>query len=131
MLDTNICIYIINKKPYYIFDKFKDYKVNDIVVSSITLSELEYGIEKSQHKDQNRLALYEFLTPIGILNYDNNATFSYGKIRSSLERKGIKIGPLDTLIAAHAHSLDLTIVTNNSKEFDRVDGLKVENWIKL
>jgi tRNA(fMet)-specific endonuclease VapC len=130
LLDTNICIYIIKKKPIGVFEKFKSLSIGSIGISSITLAELQYGIMKSSYPEKNQEALDKFITPLEIIDFDYNATIEYGKIRADLERKGISIGPLDTLIAAHAKSLDLILVTNNEKEFERILGLKVENWTK-
>ncbi len=130
LLDTNICIYIIKKKPTLVFDKFRSLSIGSIAISSITLAELQFGIMKSSNPDKNQEALDKFLTPIEILDFGFYATIEYGKIRAELERKGTPIGPLDTLIASHAKSLDLTLVTNNVREFERIDGLKIENWTK-
>jgi len=130
LLDTNICIYIIKKKPINVFEKFKSLLIGSIGISSITLAELQYGIMKSSYPEKNQEALDLFLTPLEILDFDYLATVQYGKIRSELEKKGTPIGPLDTLIAAHAKSLDSTLVTNNEKEFERIDGLKIEKWAK-
>ncbi|WP_206598717.1 PIN domain-containing protein [Rufibacter ruber] len=96
--------------------------------SAITLAELEFGIRKSSNPDRNLEALNQFLVPLDIKDFNYNATVEYGKIRANLEKAGIPIGPLDTLIAAHAVSLNATLVTNNEKEFNRVTGLKIENW---
>jgi tRNA(fMet)-specific endonuclease VapC len=128
LLDTNICIYIIKKKPMVVFEKFKNFTVGDIGISSITLAELQYGIEKSSNAEKNREALQKFLTPIEIIDYGYDATIEYGKIRTELEKKGVPIGPLDMLIASHAKSLDVILVTNNVREFERISGLKIENW---
>ena len=130
LLDTNICIYIIKKKPAEVFEKFKSLAIGDVGISSITLAELQYGIEKSSNSLKNREALEKFLTPIEIVDYGYEATVEYGIIRAELEKKGIPIGPLDTLIASHAKSLDVILVTNNVREFERIPGLKIENWTK-
>jgi tRNA(fMet)-specific endonuclease VapC len=130
LLDTNICIYIIKRKPVHVVEKFKSLAFGSIGISSITLAELQYGIMKSSFPDKNREALEIFLTPLEIVDFDYNATVEYGKIRADLEKKGTPIGPLDTLIASHALSLDLTLITNNEKEFNRITGLKIENWVK-
>lgn len=130
LLDTNICIYIIKKRPIGVFEKFKCLSIGSIGISSITLAELQYGIMKSSYPEKNQEALDKFITPLEIIDFDYNATIAYGKIRADLERKGTSIGPLDTLIAAHAKSLDLILVTNNEKEFERILGLKIENWTK-
>jgi tRNA(fMet)-specific endonuclease VapC len=130
MLDTDICIYIIKKKPELVLERLKNSDVSDIGVSSITLSELEYGAAKSSQPDQNRIALIEFLVPLEILSYDDMAAKDYGEIRASLERQGTPIGSMDMLIAAHALSLNCTLVTNNEREFSRIPSLKIENWAK-
>ena len=130
LLDTNICIYIIKKRPIGVFEKFKSLSIGSIGISSITLAELQYGIMKSSFPEKNQEALDKFITPLEIIDFDYNATIEYGKIRADLERRGTSIGPLDTLIAAHDKSLDLILVTNNEKEFERILGLKVENWTK-
>ena len=130
MLDTNICIYIIRKKPERVLRRLRRYRVSEIGVSAITLSELEYGVAKSIKPRQNKLALTEFLAPIEILPYDDMTARQYGELRAHLERDGTPIGSLDMLIAAHALSLKCTLVTNNEVQFQRVPGLKVENWAK-
>ena len=129
MLDTNICIYIIKRKPVNVLEKFKSLSIGTIGISSITLAELQFGVMKSSDPKKNQEALDKFLTPLEILDFDYYATIQYGKIRAQLERKGTPIGPLDTLIASHAMSLELTLVTNNLKEFERIPDLKIENWV--
>ncbi len=128
LLDTNICIYLIKKSPENILKKFESCLIGDIGISSITLSELFFGVEKSQHTHQNQQALEAFITPLEIAPFDEDAAACYGKIRANLEKKGLPIGSLDFLIAAHALSLSVTLVTNNTKEFSRVKKLKLENW---
>jgi len=130
MLDTNICIYIIKKKPEPVLGRLKNTRISDIGISSITLSELAYGAEKSSRPDQNKIALAAFLAPLEILSYDDMAAQEYGKIRAYLDRCGTPIGTMDMLIAAHALSLNCTLVTNNEGEFNRVVSLKMENWAK-
>nr|WKN35232.1 type II toxin-antitoxin system VapC family toxin [Tunicatimonas sp. TK19036] len=130
ILDTNICIYIIKKKPLQVFEKFKDLPLGSVGISSITLAELIYGVKKSAQSEKNQIALNQFLVPLDIVEFDANAAVEYGKIRAELERAGTPIGPLDMLIASHVKSLKLTLVTNNEKEFKRVDGLRIENWTK-
>ena len=131
LLDTNICIYIINEKPDKVLRKFEKYPVYEFGISSITHAELQYGIEKSKNKATNQAALDEFLLPLTILPFhDKKLVTSYGEIRAWQESKGKTIGPLDMLIAAHALSLDLTIISNNIKEFSRIPNLKCENWIR-
>ena len=130
MLDTNICIYIIKQKPQKVINRFRQAKVSEIGVSSITLSELEYGVIKSANPEQNKLALTQFVAPIEIPAYDDAAAQHYGRVRAYLERQGTPIGSLDLLIAAHALSLNAVLITNNEKEFKRVSKLKIENWAK-
>lgn len=127
MLDTNICIYAI-KRNLNTIRKIIACDPEDICISSITLSELIYGIEKSSRPEQNRVALIQFLAPISILAYGCDAANEYGRVRSSLEKSGTPIGSMDMLIASHALSEDLTLITNNEKEFRRIPQLKVENW---
>ena len=129
MLDTNICIYIIKNKPQEVKIKFDEYEVGDICISSITVSELYYGVEKSRYREKNLKALSLFLAPLQILDYDEKASVEYGKIRAYLESKGKVIGSLDMLISAHAKSLGIKLITNNIKEFERVKGLSLENWV--
>ena len=130
MLDTNICIYVIKHKPESVFRKLKKIKPEDVCISSITYAELAYGFEKSSQPERNRLALSMMLSSIEIVAFDDAAADEYGEIRAGLERKGTPIGSLDILIAAHARSLGCTLVTNNTKEFCRVEGLEVVNWVK-
>ena len=130
LIDTNICIYIMNKRPPIVIHRFKNTDVGQIGISTITVSELNYGASKSKLQKQNFKRLEEFLTPFEIIPYDQNASHYYGEIRCQLENQGNIIGPLDLLIAAHALSKDLTLVTNNEKEFKRIKSLKVENWVE-
>lgn len=104
--------------------------MGEIGLSSITASELQYGVTKSNQRKRNRQRLNEFITPLEILSYDEVAAEAYGNIRIQLEKSGQSIGPLDSLIAAHAVSRNLTLVTNNEIEFKRVEDLKVENWVR-
>ncbi|WP_291320870.1 type II toxin-antitoxin system VapC family toxin [Desulfonatronospira sp.] len=128
LIDTNICIYLMNQKPSQVIQKFKNTEVGQIGISTITVSELNYGVAKSNCKKQNAQRLEEFLTPFEILSYDEAASRYYGMIRADLESQGKVIGPLDMLISAHALSKDLVLVTNNEKEFLRIKSLKVEKW---
>ena len=130
LIDTNICIYVMNKKPFEVIDKFKKTEIGQIGISSITVSELNYGVAKSKRQKQNAQRLEEFLTPFEILPYDETGSKFYGIIRYQLESEGKVIGPLDMLIAAHALSKNLILVTNNEKEFLRIKSLKVENWAR-
>ena len=131
LLDTNICIYIIKKKPIEVFEKFKELSPGDIGISSITLAELQYGVAKSSSVQKNQNALNKFIVPLRIFSFDHNATLHYGVLRANLEKAGNVIGSLDMLIAAHALSLSSVLVTNNVKEFDRVQNLEIENWINI
>jgi tRNA(fMet)-specific endonuclease VapC len=130
MLDTNICIYIIKRKPAKVIKRFQRTEISRIGISAITLSELLYGVSKSSQPQQNQIALAQFVAPLEILPYDDDAAQYYGEMRTFLEKKGTSIGALDMLIAAHALSAACTLVTNNEKEFDRIPGLKIESWVK-
>ena len=129
LLDTNICIYIIKRKPQKVVDRFNALQPSDLGVSSITIAELEYGACKSQKPEQNRAALQQFMIPLEILIFHEQAAQTYGGIRSVLERKGQVIGSLDMLIAAQAISQSVTLVTNNVREFSRISDLRLENWV--
>ena len=129
LLDTNICIYIIKKKPADVLKTLKTKSKKDIYISSITIAELEYGIAKSQFPENNKIALIEFLSIFNILPFDDNDAVDFGEIKKELEKKGKIIGPMDLLLAAQAKSKKLILVTNNTKEFERVEGLKIENWL--
>jgi tRNA(fMet)-specific endonuclease VapC len=129
LIDTNICIYIMNNHPPEVTRRFKNTEVGDVGVSSITISELQYGISKSKREKENQQRLDEFLIPFEILPYDEIASICYGEIRAKLEERGVVIGPLDLLIAAQALSRELVLITNNEKEFKRIQSLKVEDWV--
>ena len=128
LLDTNICIYVINTKPPEVLARFHQYRLGDIGISSVVAAELAYGVAKSQSA-RNRAALEMFMAPLEILPFDEQAIWRYGDLRAQLEHRGLPIGSLDTMIAAHALSLDATLVTNNTREFERVAGLRLENWV--
>ena len=128
LLDTNICIYVINRKPPEVMQRFRRFPLGDIGISSITAAELAFGVTKSGSA-RNRAALEKFLAPLEIVPFSADAIWHYGQVRAVLERAGTPIGSLDTLIAAHALLLNVTLVSNNLKEFDRVDGLRCENWV--
>ena len=130
MLDTNICIYAIKHKPPEVIKNFLSHDPDDLCISSITYAELMHGVEKSMAMEKNRVAITMFLSPISILDFDAYAAEEYGRIRADLERKGTPIGPMDMLIAAHAKSEDLILVTNNTREFERVNDLTVDDWTK-
>ena len=119
----------MNDHPPEVIQKFREIGVGNVCISSITVSELQYGVYKSKQIKKNIKRLDEFLRPFELLPYDDNASSYYGKIRSHLEKQGKVIRPLDMLIAAHALSENLTLITNNEKEFKRVKLLKIENWV--
>ena len=127
LLDTNICIYIINSRPETVLQRFRKERIGNIGISSITASELTYGVIKSGSA-RNRLALEMFLAPLEIHPFDESVIWHYGEVRAYLEKQGKPIGALDTMIAAHALALNSILVTNNTREFNRVDGLHYENW---
>jgi tRNA(fMet)-specific endonuclease VapC len=127
LLDTDICIYLINERPRRVLARFRRHAVGDIGVSTVTVSELAWGVAKTGSA-RNRAALDAFLLPIEIAAYDLAAALRYGEVRAALAKRGRPIGPLDTMIAAHALSLGATLVTNNLREFGRVPDLAVENW---
>ena len=128
LLDTNICIYLIKQKPPKVLARFNTLDLSDIGISSITVAELEYGVCKSQQQEKNRSALMQFLLPLEIVEFDQAAATLYGSIRSNLESRGLVIGAMDMLIAAHALSLGVTLVSNNVREFSRIANLSLENW---
>ena len=128
MLDTNICVELIRRRSPRILLRLQQCSPGDVGMSSITLAELEFGVHKSRMPDRNKLALAEFAAPLEILPFDDLAAASYGALRARLERQGQPIGSMDMLIAAHALSRGLTLVTNNEREFRRVLGLQVTNW---
>jgi tRNA(fMet)-specific endonuclease VapC len=127
MLDTDICVYVINENPVELKAKFNRHS-QQLVISSITLAELMFGVEKSGNRLRNLENALNFTRRVSVLFFDDKAAMEYGKVRAELQRKGTPIGPNDTLIAAHAHSIGATLVTNNIQEFNRVQGLRVENW---
>jgi len=129
MLDTNACIAIIRRRPDGAIRKLRGKSIGQVGISSVTLAELEFGVAKSSRPEQAHQALVEFLLPLELADFDSAAARRYGLLRSNLEAKGKPIGPLDTLIAAHALSLDAVLVTNNTREFKRVPGLVVDDWI--
>ena len=128
LFDTNICIYLIRQRSTRALERFEEFEVGEIGVSVITVSELRYSVHKSAHRQQNSRALEQFLLPLEVVGFSEEATKDYGRIRAALERQGTPTGPLDTLIAAHALSLGTTLVTNNTREFERVPGLRIEDW---
>ena len=127
MLDTNICIYAIKNKPESVIRKVLAQNPEDLCISVITYAELMHGVEKSQAVEKNRIAMSLFLSAI-TLDFNSRAAEVYGEIRAELEKKGTPIGPMDLLIAGHAKSQNLVLVTNNTREFARVTGLQIEDW---
>jgi len=128
LLDTNICIFAINKKSVNVLEKIKSESKNGIFLSSITIAELEYGVQNSKYISKNKLSLLQFMSIFNILNFTDKDATVYGEMKSELRRNGKLFGPLDMLIASHALSQDLILVTNNTKEFENVAGLKFEDW---
>jgi tRNA(fMet)-specific endonuclease VapC len=129
LLDTNICIYIIKKKPAEVLKIFSKLKPGDVAISTITVAELYYGVAKSSKPNENTIALQEFLQPLVILDFTSEDSIVYGRIRADLESKGEVIGAMDLLISSIALCRGLTLVTNNEKEFSRVKNLQIENWV--
>ncbi len=129
MLDTNIVIYVINRRPVEILDTFNRH-ASRMCMSSITLAELLHGVEKSSKPEHNRKQVEKFVSLLDVLEYGPETAVHYGEIRADLERQGISIGVNDLHIAGHARSQGLTLVTNNLSEFERVRGLSVDNWVK-
>lgn len=129
MLDTNICIFIIKHKPKKVFTELLRHEPEEICISSVTYAELMHGVEKSKAIEKNRAVLTQLLSNIEILDFDAKAAEEYGDIRATLEKKGTPIGSLDMMIAGHARSLDYILVTNNTKEFNRIENLKLEDWV--
>ena len=130
MLDTNIIIYLMKNHSEALIQRFHQVSPEEVCVSSITYAELEYGVSKSDSKEKNAMALLTMMSKIRVLPFDSSSCKTYGEIRSALEKSGKVIGANDMLIAAHAKSLGLTLVTNNTREFDRISGLNVEDWTK-
>jgi tRNA(fMet)-specific endonuclease VapC len=128
LLDTNMVIYVLKRRPMKVLEIFNK-NASRMAISSITLSELMYGAEKSQQVDKNLEAVEEFVSHLEVLSYDAKASQHYGQIKAKLEKKGQIIGENDIHIAAHAISQGLTLVTNNLKEFKRVPHLALENWV--
>lgn len=128
MLDTNICIYAIKHKPDTVIRNFLSHDPEELCISAITYAELMHGVEKSMAAERNRIAVSLFLSPITILQFDERAAEEYGRIKAELEKKGILIGSMDMLIAGHAKSRGLIIVTNNTGQFSCFAGLTVEDW---
>lgn len=131
LLDTNICIYIIKQKPESVVKKFSTLKSSQMYLSTITLSELYYGAEKSLYKENNYEAIKAFIAPFDIIDFDQKSAINFGKLRGHLERKGKMIGVFDLQIASVALAHEFTLVTNNEKEFKRIEKLNIENWANV
>lgn len=130
MLDTNTCIAIIKRQPGSALKRLRGKSIGQVGLSSIVLGELTYGAQVSARPEQNLQALHEFLLPLEVAPYDEACAFKYGELRSQLKRTGRPIGALDTLIAAHALSLEVVLVTNNTQEFSQAPGLRLEDWLE-
>jgi tRNA(fMet)-specific endonuclease VapC len=130
LLDTNICIYAIKKKPILVLEQIKEKSKLGIYISALTVAELEYGIENSTKIEENRVSLLKYLSLFNILPFDDRDAIPYGKLKTKLRKDGQIIGPIDMLLAAQALSKDLIFVTNNTKEFRRIENLKLENWVE-
>jgi tRNA(fMet)-specific endonuclease VapC len=129
LLDTNICIYALNNRPPEVLEQLARHGPPRVAVSSVTVLELRHGAEKSQYRKRTHARLDAFLGPIEVLPFDEKAALEGARIRARLEKAGTPIGDLDSLIAATALALDLTLVSNNLREFERVDGLRCESWV--
>jgi tRNA(fMet)-specific endonuclease VapC len=130
LLDSNICIYIINNRPEKVVQRIKEYNPPEIKLSSISLAELEYGVSKSEKREKNRQALINFASAFDIVDFNDEDAEIYGLIRADLEKNGQVIGPYDMQIAAQAITRNLVLVTSNVKEFSRIKKLKIENWVE-
>jgi len=129
LLDTNICIYLIKKQPPEVLARFQQIKIKQLHIPSITLFELYYGIEKNNSQQRNLSALENFIAPLTVVNFTLDAAKKAAKIRNHLQKQGTPIGAYDIQIAAIAMSLNMTLLTNNTREFERIKGLKLENWV--
>ncbi len=129
LLDTNICIYIINKRPPEVYRRFREIQLQQLHISTITLFELYYGLEKSQSHKRNEAYIQDFIAPLKIVDFTMDAARKAESIRYQLQKKGTPIGAYDLQIAAIALARDMVLLTNNTGEFKRVDGLNLENWV--
>lgn len=129
MLDTNVCIALIKYRPEGVRSKLLNLTLGEVGISSIVVAELWFGVALSQRKGDNELALRDFLDYVSVLNWPYEAAHLYGRIRATLQKRGTPIGAMDLLIASHALWAETTLVTENVKEFRRVPGLKIENWL--
>ena len=128
ILDTNICIFLKNKKPPHVLEKLKTVIGKPLYISSVTVAELQFGVYNSQYPEKNRVSLLEFLAPFQLLDFDDEDAEQFGIIKKKLRERGTPIGPYDLLIASQALAKKLTLVTNNTDEFARIDGLRLEDW---
>jgi len=129
MLDTDICIALIKNRPEAMRSRLSRLSPEEVGISGIVAAELWFGVEHSQKKKRNTAALKDFMEYVSLLDWPCEASNTYGQIRAEIQKKGTPIGAMDLLIASHALSLDVVLVTNNTKEFERVPGLKIENWL--
>lgn len=130
LLDTNICIYIINKRPPEVFERFRRMKLMQLHIPTIVISELYFGLEKNQSHKRNEAFLENFIAPLSVTGFSVEAAKHAAKIRCQLRRQGTPIGAYDIQIAAIALAEEMILLTNNSKEFERIEGLKLENWVQ-
>jgi len=128
LLDTNTCIFLKNKKPVHVLERLRSVLNDGVFLSSISVAELQYGVYNSIHIEKNRISLTEFLAPFDILKFDDSDAEVFGKTRFADKRNGELIGSYDMLIAAQALARHLILVTNNTSEFSRVEGLRIEDW---
>ncbi len=129
LLDTNICIYLIKQRPPEVLARFQQIQMRQVHIPTIVLFELYYGIEKNNSQKRNLAALEKFITPFSVVDFTIDAAKKAAQIRSDLEKQGKPIGVYDLQIAACALSLNMTLLTNNTREFERIVGLKLENWV--
>jgi len=129
LLDTNICIYLIKKRPPEVFKRFQQIQLKQLHIPTITVFELYYGIQKNNSHQRNLSALENFISPLTVVDFDLEAAKKAAQIRDALQKQGTPIGPYDTQIAAIALSLNMVLLTNNMREFERIKGLKLENWV--
>jgi tRNA(fMet)-specific endonuclease VapC len=132
MLDTNTLVYVLNARPQHqrVLDRFNEHDSQKLCLSSITLAELRFGVAQSQRRDETQKKLDRVIGALTVMPFEDDAAMAYGVLRAALQAEGQPIGPLDTLIAGHALSEGATLVTNNLREFSRVKGLRLENWIE-
>lgn len=129
MLDTDICVELIRKRPQPLLQRILAATPGSLLLSAVTVAELRYGVEKSRRPETNGKALEAFLRTFRLMAFDEGAAGRYGSVRADLEHRGIPIGPLDTLLGSHALELGATLVTHNVREFSRIEGLSLEDWL--